>query len=207
MATDTTTTLNSLLRGELAATETYQQALAKLGNEPGADELRVIHAEHREAANALRVLVRDTGERPAKSSGVWGTFAKAVEGTAKLLSNDAALKALKEGEEYGIRQYRAALHDAELHGPTRILIESTLLPHAYQHVPALDRLMAGLVERINPVTAHQHLEFNDDALLVCAYDENEKFRENRLEEALSLEQFKAQQHKLPKDTEIIFYCA
>jgi len=43
-------TLNKLLRGEIAATETYQQALAKVGTEPGADALRRIHDEHREAA-------------------------------------------------------------------------------------------------------------------------------------------------------------
>ena len=42
-------TLNQLLRGELAATETYQQAMAKVGSEPGAAELRQIHDEHRDA--------------------------------------------------------------------------------------------------------------------------------------------------------------
>ena len=47
-------TLNGLLRGELAATETYQQALAKVGDDPRAAELRRIHDEHRAAANTLR---------------------------------------------------------------------------------------------------------------------------------------------------------
>ena len=37
MVAQGTNTLNSLLRGELAATETYQQALAKVGQENGAE--------------------------------------------------------------------------------------------------------------------------------------------------------------------------
>src|SRR3954453_8494898 len=60
--------VNDLLEGELAATETYQQALAQVGDEPGAEELRRIHVEHREAANRLRQFVRELGGEPAQSS-------------------------------------------------------------------------------------------------------------------------------------------
>src|SRR5262245_53559837 len=90
--------LNSLLRGELSATETYQQALAKVGNDPKAAELRRIHEEHRDAANTLRQHIHAHGGKPDQGSGTWGKFAKAVEGTAKLFGQTAALKALKEGE-------------------------------------------------------------------------------------------------------------
>ena len=107
-------TLNSLLRGELAATETYQMALDKVKEGRGAAELRVIHADHREAANLLRQHVRGMGEEPDHGSGAWGAFAKAVEGTAKLFGESAALKALKEGEESGLKAYDAALEDSEL---------------------------------------------------------------------------------------------
>ena len=37
-------TLNRLLRGEIAAVETYQQAIAKLGAAPQVAELRNMHA-------------------------------------------------------------------------------------------------------------------------------------------------------------------
>src|SRR5438445_8219024 len=102
-------TLNSLLYGELAATETYQQALAKLGEGPGVADLRRIHAEHRTAANRLRQHIHTHGGKPDQDSGVWGTFAKAIEGAATLLGNSAALRALKEGEERGIKDYEAAM--------------------------------------------------------------------------------------------------
>jgi hypothetical protein len=134
-------TLNSLLRGELAATETYQQALAKVGEGAGAGELGQIHIDHREAANTLREHVRQHGGTPDHGSGAWGVFAKAVEGTAKLFGNTAALKALKEGEESGVTAYEEALQEDTLPTECQTLIRSKLLPQTRAHIPVLDRLM------------------------------------------------------------------
>ena len=44
------------------------------------------------------------------------------------------------------------------------------------------------------------------ALLVCAYEDEEKFKLYRLQGALSLNEFKSKLAALPKDQEIIFYC-
>ena len=146
MATTTTTidTLNSLLRGELSAIETYEQALAKDSDSLSPGELRRIHDEHRQAATILQEHVQQHGGQPERSSGAWGSFATAVEGIAKLFGNTAALKALKEGEEHGIKEYREALTQKELPNDCAVLIESKLLPKAIAHVPALDRLMAAV---------------------------------------------------------------
>ncbi len=134
--------LNALLRGELAATETYQQALAKVGNDTGSTELRRLHDEHREAANTLRQHIRDHGGTPDHGSGAWGAFAKSVEGTAKIFGQTAAMKALKEGEEHGISDYEKALKDDSLSADCKSLISGRLLPQTRAHIPALDRLMA-----------------------------------------------------------------
>ena len=45
------------------------------------------------------------------------------------------------------------------------------------------------------------------ALLVCAYASDAKFADNHLEGAISLADFQARADKLPRDQEIIFYCA
>jgi rhodanese-related sulfurtransferase len=50
------------------------------------------------------------------------------------------------------------------------------------------------------------LKSGSGLLLVCAYDSDEKFRENHLDGALSFNQFKAMEATLPKDREIVFYC-
>jgi rhodanese-related sulfurtransferase len=45
------------------------------------------------------------------------------------------------------------------------------------------------------------------ALLVCAYDDPDKFQNNHLEGALSLSQLQSKAPSLSKEQEIIFYCA
>jgi uncharacterized protein (TIGR02284 family) len=133
--------LNSMLRGEIAATETYQQALDKVGAEPGADALRSIHVDHRETANEFRKHVHHHGGNPDQGSGAWGAFAKAVEGTAKVFGDTAAMKALKEGEEQGISSYEAALKDPDLPPECKTLVHSSLA-NCRTHVAMLDRLMS-----------------------------------------------------------------
>ena len=45
------------------------------------------------------------------------------------------------------------------------------------------------------------------ALLVCAYDNDEKFRDVHLEGAISLADFKSRVPSLEREQEIFFYCA
>lgn len=141
LSTSATHIVNDLLQGELAATETYQQALAQVSHEAGADVLRRIHDEHREAANRLRHYVRELGGEPSHSSQTWGAFAKALEGTAKLFSSTAALKALKFGEERGAATYEEALTNKHLPKDFVELVRTALLPQTRAHIEALDRTL------------------------------------------------------------------
>jgi hypothetical protein len=45
------------------------------------------------------------------------------------------------------------------------------------------------------------------ALLVCAYDDEEKCNKANLEGSISMGQFASRVATLPKEQEIIFYCA
>ena len=45
------------------------------------------------------------------------------------------------------------------------------------------------------------------ALLVCAYEDEEKFKKLQLEGAISLNAFKSRLSSFSKDQEIVFYCA
>jgi rhodanese-related sulfurtransferase len=45
------------------------------------------------------------------------------------------------------------------------------------------------------------------ALLVCAYDDADKFQNNHLEGAISFSEFQSDLPSLAKDQEVIFYCA
>jgi uncharacterized protein (TIGR02284 family) len=133
--------LNRLVRGELAAVETYQQALEKMRDAPEATELQAIEAEHRGAVRALKDKVLQHGGTPVDTSGAWGTWAKFIEGAARIFGNTAALEALRQGEQHGIKEYEKAMEADELEAETRKLIGNRLLPQAQAHIPVLDRLI------------------------------------------------------------------
>lgn len=135
-------TCNSLLRGELSAVETYSQALEKFPGSPGAEALQRIRSDHEESAQVLRNHIAEMGGTPATDSGAWGSFAQAVEGTAKILGESAALKALIEGEQHGINEYENALEDEGVMTDAKDSIREALLPSLFDHVAKLETLRA-----------------------------------------------------------------
>jgi bacterioferritin (cytochrome b1) len=137
--------LNSLLRGEISAAETYKQAIDKVNGHPnGTNEaklLRQIQEEHGRAAQGIRERIRQLGGEAADSSGAWGVWASAVQGTMGLLAGQSgALKALKEGEEHGLKDYREAVDDVD--GVTAQLIQNQLIPAQQRHINLLDQMLA-----------------------------------------------------------------
>jgi rhodanese-related sulfurtransferase len=60
--------------------------------------------------------------------------------------------------------------------------------------------------RITPQEAYEKVKAGQ-ALLVCGYEDDEKFKTLRLEMAVSFAEFQMMLPTLPKDREIIFYCA
>jgi len=149
--------LNSLLRGEISAVETYTQALHKIEDDRAGDAalLREIEIEHGKNAQLLREEVRKLGGEADNASGAWGVWAKTVEGVATLFGDPVALKALKEGEEHGLKDYKDALE--KLEGTSRDLVERLLIPAQHRHITLLDELISksdkgsGLLSRPAPV--------------------------------------------------------
>ncbi len=62
------------------------------------------------------------------------------------------------------------------------------------------------VERISVQDARSRVQ-SGEALLVCAYDNEEKFGSLHLEGALAFSDFRSKADSLQKAREIIFYCA
>jgi uncharacterized protein (TIGR02284 family) len=130
--------LNEMLRGELSAVETYDQALQKLKDDAVASQLTDCRASHQERVTLLQREVTRLGGSPSDSSGSWGTFAKLVEGSAKAFGKAAAIAALEEGEDHGLKQYRDDL--PKLDGNTRSILEKQLLPKQEQTHRAMSTL-------------------------------------------------------------------
>ena len=130
--------LNSFLRGEISAVETYQMALDKLDAISAArDELLVNLKSHQDRVMMLRDAIVQCGGTPADSSGPWGTFAKVVEGGAKAFGEKAAVAALEEGEDHGLKDYKSDMSDLDFEA--RELVRGKLLPEQKQ---THDRLSA-----------------------------------------------------------------
>jgi uncharacterized protein (TIGR02284 family) len=133
--------LNSLLRGEISAAETYDLAIGQFEGKADAVELRRIRDEHHAAMSMLRDRVREAGGEPADDSGAWGTFASVLTGAAMAFGAKPVLKALKQGEEHGISAYQKAIN-SDISAESRRLIENELLPLCRQHVTSLKLLGA-----------------------------------------------------------------
>jgi demethoxyubiquinone hydroxylase (CLK1/Coq7/Cat5 family) len=99
--------LNSFLRGEISAVETYRQALDALSDEAATvlTQLNECLASHKRRTMLLTQEIRRLGGTPETSSGLWGSFAKLLEGGAKALGKKAAIAVLEEGEDHGRNDY------------------------------------------------------------------------------------------------------
>ena len=64
----------------------------------------------------------------------------------------------------------------------------------------------GQATRIEPREARKKVE-SGEALLVCAYDDEKKCRQMHLEGAIHLQELEEKLPGIPKEQEIIFYCA
>ena len=134
--------LNSLLRGEISAAETYRMAIDKVADTASpvnAGLLREIQEEHGRAAQGIRDRIREMGGEASDSSGAWGVWAKTVQGTMNLFGDAASLKALKEGEEHGLKDYQEAINDVD--ASSRQFIQNQLVPAQQRHINLLDQLI------------------------------------------------------------------
>ena len=138
-----TDALNSLLRGELSAVETYEQAMKKFegGDQGVLSNLRRIRDQHADAVGELRSRVVQFGGQPSASSGPWGTFAAAVTGTAKAFGPGTALSALREGEEHGISEYEEALRNEKIDRGCKEVIQTRLMANCQRHIAELNRMI------------------------------------------------------------------
>lgn len=136
--------LNKLLRGELAATETYRQALEKIRDEFGRDarfqQLAQMHKEHDQAANDLRSLVRQLGGKPSDDSGAWGIWSNSVMGAARIFGDRSALSALLNGERSGLDDYQDALKQEHTPDQLRHVYRSHL-GRNQEHIQQLEILI------------------------------------------------------------------
>jgi hypothetical protein len=133
--------LNVLLRDELAAVETYDEALDRRSALVGQPELARCKRSHEVRVRILREKIVALGGTPALSSGLRGEWEKIVEAATPVVGDDVAVRALEAGEAHVLREYRTGMR--MLDPEVRIFVERNLLP-AEEHTR---RTLGELVER------------------------------------------------------------
>lgn len=119
-------TLNTFLKNELAAVETYSQCLDKADTPDISSSLSALQESHRKRAERLRERIRSMGGEPTESSGAWGSVSKLLEGGSKLFGEKSAVSTLEEGEDRGRDAYK---RDVEKLSPeNRRFIEEEIMP-------------------------------------------------------------------------------
>jgi uncharacterized protein (TIGR02284 family) len=124
--TESVQTLNSFLRGEISAVETYKKALDHVKEARLRAELEELERDHETRVAALRERIERLGGQPDEGSGVWGTFAEVVQAGADTLGDKAAIQALEQGEDHGLADYKRDVD--HLHGEARRFARMELLP-------------------------------------------------------------------------------
>lgn len=134
--------LGSLLRGEIAATEAYRQALAALPRPPLSQVLGdCLHSHELRVALIGTRIVTLGGVSPA-GSGLWGVFARTAEAVAAMLGRQAILRTLEEGERHGLAAYHREIPGLE--DTTRRMAERRLLPEQEETLMQIRRLIASV---------------------------------------------------------------
>jgi uncharacterized protein (TIGR02284 family) len=129
--------LNSFLRGELAAVETYRQALEKVSNPSITTALTDCLRSHQQRVEILERQITQLGGQPSVGAGAWGKFTKLVQGGANVLGSKATIAALEEGEDLRIRDYRDL---SKLDPASRTVVEQQVVPLAQASHQAMSSL-------------------------------------------------------------------
>lgn len=118
--------INSFLRGELSAVESYRLALDRL--EPSEYRATLVQCSrsHQERARLLTEAIVGRGGEPAESSGAWGSLVRLLERSALTIGEGAAVSLLEEGEDHGRNDYIRDLDDLDPNA--RQLVEFAILP-------------------------------------------------------------------------------
>ncbi len=133
--------IDEILRGEISAVEAYEQVIEQLSEDPELFRLTEMKVDHENAVNYWKKESRDSGRIPESDSSLWGNVVEAFVGTSKIIGDEAALIALKKGEEHGLSNYRKMLNSEKLKKAEKEKIENMFIPNQKKHIESIDLLL------------------------------------------------------------------
>ena len=142
--------LNALLQIELAANETYKQALSKFKDHHTVEILHRAQQSHLERANKLRSVVVNLKGTAIEDIGIGGKFAKLVIDGADKIGDKAIVIALQADEGEWTANYEWRL--VSMHGDYRPMVKDELLPQQKETEGKLSELANAATDGLWPAT-------------------------------------------------------
>ncbi|MCB9094384.1 MAG: DUF2383 domain-containing protein [Halobacteriovoraceae bacterium] len=133
--------ISEILRGEVSAFEAYEQALKKVDSHSERMKLIELKKDHERAINFWRIQAKIKGDIPSDSSGIWGTVVQGFVGAAKLFGDRPTLKVIREGEEFGLVNYKKMLGSDELNFEQKSKIREDFIPSQEFHISTIETLI------------------------------------------------------------------
>jgi hypothetical protein len=133
--------IDEILRGEMSASDSYEQVASNLSSDVEKSRLNEFKQEHLAAIDFWKTQATVDGAVPETDSGVWGKAVEAFVGTSKLLGNTSALRALREGEEHGLKNYQELLERDDLTTVQKNQIKRQFIPTQEKHINSLNAMI------------------------------------------------------------------
>jgi hypothetical protein len=133
--------LHTLLRGHLAAVESYSLAIGKIEDQRILQGLQAIRDDHSRAVQLLRKQLGGRGEQAVANPGPWAAMSAASTGEDGILSPATILAALIQGEQQSVIEHEDVLKKDELNSECLSLVRGVCLANARKHIEELNRLM------------------------------------------------------------------
>jgi hypothetical protein len=133
--------INEILRGEISATEAYDQVYENFQNSDNAHKLVAMKTEHDKAIQYWTTEAIDEGKIPELESSIWGAMVEVFVGASKIIGDNTALAALKRGEEHGLENYKKMLSFSSLSDLQKRKIKNIFIPRQKKHIDLLDSMI------------------------------------------------------------------
>lgn len=133
--------IEEILRGEMSAAEAYRQVMESLNKDPEVQRLRTFLEDHNKAVDYWKTQIASDRTIEEGGSGVWGKAVKTFVGASKLFGNSSALGALREGEEYGLSEYKDLLKSEDITMQQKEEIRNRFIPLQEKHIDSLNAMI------------------------------------------------------------------
>ncbi|PWT98347.1 MAG: hypothetical protein C5B53_06835 [Candidatus Melainabacteria bacterium] len=118
--------LNSLLRDEVSAIETYSKAETRARSKHIREVLVFCQMQHQRRAQRLTERITTLGGKPSYNGHPWGALVKLIASNVFSFDEKLAIAVLEEGEDVGLISYKEALKKVD--SASVRMIETDLLP-------------------------------------------------------------------------------